>query len=89
MSIYQVKCEGTHHFFFLIAKNGETAGVGKKIKLRVESVKHYPHKSISVQIINLVNQFIKRHCFPSGQSLIDREVYNLKKKKTKTTSYSF
>ena len=38
ISIYQVKCESSHHFLQKIAKNGEAARVGKKIKLRVESV---------------------------------------------------
>ena len=39
ISIYQVKCEGTHHFLKKIAKNGKAAGVCKKINLRLESVK--------------------------------------------------
>ena len=34
-----MKCEGTHYLFKKIARNGEAAGVRKKIKLRVESEK--------------------------------------------------
>ena len=41
ISIYQVKCEGAHHLKKKkrLPKKSEAPGVGKKIKLRVESVK--------------------------------------------------